>query len=92
MKETLRKLFSLLLNIFEKGDAPYTSNPLGRKILIVMSALFSGLAFIVANLIPEGGDMGYIFPVLIFGSLGFVGLVVGLLGTDRAVAKIWGNK
>ncbi len=90
MKDALRKIFKPLLDIFESGDDPYKVQPSHRKILIVVSILFSGLALLVLFL-AQGEDPGYLFPVLIFGGVGFTGLVVGTLGNDRAVAKIWGS-
>ena len=40
----------------------------------------------------DAAEPGYLLPVLLFGGAGSIGLVVGCLGTDRAVAKIWGSK
>lgn len=91
MKQQLRKLFSPLLTGLEAGSDDYAYKPSHRKILITMSILFSGLALLVL-VFNRGGDVGYLFPVVVFGLIGFVGLVVGFLGTDRAVAKIWGNR
>ncbi len=92
MKTTLRKLFSPILNIFESENEPYEYKPLNRKILIFISSVFFFLMALVVYLIPKGADPGYYIPVVVFGSLSTVGLVVGLLGTDRAVAKIWNNR
>lgn len=92
MNVFLRRVFAPILNFFEKGNEPYHYKPLNRKILIVMSALFLGLALSVLYFIPADADKGYYFPVVVFSIIAIVGLVVGLLGTDRAVAKIWGNR
>jgi len=92
MKQLLRNLFSPILNFFEKGDESYQYKPLNRKILIFMSSVFFGLAGVVLYFIPVSADKGYYLPVIVFFILALVGLVVGLLGTDRAVAKIWGNR
>lgn len=92
MKQILRKIFSPILNIFESGDEEFAIKPLSRKILIVVSVLFSGLAAVVFYLIPDKADPGYFLPVFIFGAIALVGFVVGFLGTDRAVAKIWGSR
>ena len=92
MKDALRKLFSPILNPFEQGNDPYHYKSMNRKILLVISIIFSGLATLVCYLIPAESDPGYYIPVVVFGSLGLVGLVVGFLGNDRAVAKIWNNK
>ena len=92
MKELLRTLFSPILNVFESGDEEYLYKPMNRKILLIISVIFSCLASLVCYLIPAEADPGYYIPVIVFGCLGLVGLVVGALGNDRAVAKIWNNK
>ncbi len=92
MKQILRKIFAPVLTIFESGNEPYAIKPLSRKILIVISVLFSGLAGIVLYLMPEKADVAYFLPVVIFGGIALVGFIVGFLGTDRAVAKIWGSR
>jgi len=91
MKEQLRILFSPVLNIFERGTEPYNYKPLNRKILIIMGLLFSGLAAGAFYATP-GNDFGYLLPVIVFSIVGLVCIVVGLLGNDRAVSKIWGNR
>lgn len=70
---------------------PLLINHLSVKILIVVSFLFLGLAGLVVLLVGNAGP-GYLFPAIVFGAIGFVGLVVGFLGNDRAVAKIWGSR
>ena len=92
MKTLLRKLFSPILNIFEKGDEAYVYKSLNRKILLVIGVLFFGLASAVAYLAFDNGDPGFALPVLVFAAISLVTLVVGLLGNERAVAKIWGNR
>ena len=92
MKQILRKLFAPLLDVLEGGSEEYSYKPLNRKILLVISVLFGGLAALVFYLIPEKADGGYYLPVVIFGLIALVGLVVGLLGNDRAVSKIWGSR
>ena len=91
MKQHLRTLFSPILNILESGADPYAYKPSHRKILIFMGSLFTGLAGAVLWL-AQGQDPGYLLPVAIFGVGGLLSLVVGILGTDRAVAKIWGSR
>ena len=92
MKNILRKLFSPILNVFEGGDEPYTAKPLNRKILIVIGVLFSFLVSVVIYLSYDKGEMGYLIPVIVFSGVAFVALIIGFLGNDRAVAKIWGNR
>ena len=90
MKNALRTLFSPLLKIFESGTEPFNYEASHRVILLVMGLLFSGLASAVGYY-AQGQDPGYFLPVVIFGAVGLVSFVVGCLGTDRAVAKIWGS-
>ncbi len=91
MKQKLRALFSPILNLFESGTEPFTYKPSHRVILIAMGSIFSGLATLVF-FIAQGEDPGYLLPVLVFGGIGLMSLLVGLIGTDRAVAKIWGSR
>lgn len=92
VKARLRKIFSPLLKGLERGTEPYHYKPLSRKILLFFGATFIGLGVLAAWLIPTGAELGYYFPVVVFILAGGYGLLVGLLGEDRAVAKIWGNK
>lgn len=92
MKTLLRSLFAPLLNIFEKGTAPYHYKPMNRTLLIVMGVLFSGLALAVFFVARGGEGLGFLLPVIVFGAVGIVCFVVGGLGNERAVSKIWGNK
>ena len=91
MLSVLRKLFSPLLNLFEKGDDPFHHRPMNRKVLLALSIFFSALATAILIISPaENWD--FIFPVIVFYSVGVVGFIIATLGNDRAVAKIWGNK
>ncbi|MDY0068888.1 MAG: hypothetical protein WDA10_09830 [Porticoccaceae bacterium] len=92
MKEMLRTLFRPLLAPFEKGTGPYAYRPLNRKLLIVMGILFAGLATGVYLAGRGGDDIAYLLPVLVFGAVALVCLVVGGLGNERAVSRIWGNR
>ena len=56
-----------------------------------MGILFSSLASFVLWL-ALGEDPGYLLPVLVFGLVGLLSLLIGLLGNDRAVARIWGSQ
>lgn len=91
MKQIVRAVFSPLLKIFESGDDEFSYKPSHRIILLVMGVLFSALAMFVLSS-AQGQDIGYFLPVLIFGGVGVVSLVIGFVGTDRAVAKIWGSR
>lgn len=91
MKQIVRTIFSPLLKVFESGDDEFSYKPSHRIILLVMGVLFSGLAMFVFSS-ALGQDIGYFLPVIIFGGVGLVSLVIGFVGTDRAVAKIWGSR
>ncbi|WP_016955485.1 hypothetical protein [Catenovulum agarivorans] len=91
MKNILRSIFSPVLNIFEKGDDNYVYKPLNRTILIVVGLLFAVLGSAVTWLSPKE-ELGFLIPLVVFGGASFVCLIVGLLGNDKAVAKIWGGK
>ena len=91
MKKLIRKLFAFILTALEAGNDEFVYKPSHRKILIVMGAMFSALALGVFFIIPEG-ELGYYLPVVIFGGGGILSIVVGSVGTDRAVSKIWGTK
>lgn len=90
MKATLRSLFSFILNGFESGTSEFSYKKSHRIILIVIGFIFSGLATLLFFM-AQGEDIGYFFPVLIFGAIGLTGFVIGFLGNDRAVATLWGN-
>jgi hypothetical protein len=92
MKELLRKAFSPILKNFESGTKEYIYKKSHRVILIVMSAIFAILSTAVAVMAAEADSAGYYIPVIIFGLVSLVTLVVGALGNERAVSSIWGNK
>jgi len=91
MKQQLRSLFAFILKPLEAGDAPFSYKPSHRTILILMSCLFAGLAMVTLWL-NQARDLGYLLPTVVFGLVGLTGLIVGLLGNDRAVAKLWGSR
>jgi len=91
MKQKLRALFSPILTIFESGTEEFVYKSSHRAILIFIGCLFSGMA-VAVFFVAQGKDPGYYLPVLIFGGIGFISFLIGFLGTDRAVAKIWGTR
>ena len=84
-------MFTPVLRPLEAGTEPYVYKPSHRKILLFVSVMFIGTATLVAIIMP-GWDSGYLLPIVVFGGAGLIGLVVGGLGEDRAVARIWGSK
>jgi len=49
------------------------------------------VAQVSTPLSTQTDDIGYLIPVVFFGGAGILCLLIGLLGNDRAVAKIWGS-
>lgn len=92
MKNWLRKLFWFILRFFESGDESYEYKPLNRKILIIVGLLFSVLALITIYVSIGNDGYGFLIPVVVFLGVGLVSIIVGFLGSDRAVAKIWGSR
>lgn len=92
MKNLLRTLFSPILNPFEKGEGDYIYKPSHRVVLKIMGILFSILAYVAYFFGNAVGEMGALLPMVIFGMIGLVCLVVAFLGTDRAVSTIWRNR
>lgn len=92
MKVLLRKIFSFLLNPLERGDEPYAYKSLHRKVLVAVGVLFSFLAAVVLMMMPPDAEKGYFLPVIIFGAVAVVAMVVAFLGNDRAVSKLWGSR
>ncbi len=92
MKARLIKLFWPILRPFEAGDEPYGHKPINRKILIAIGTMFTLLSIASVALSRGIRDLGYLIPIIVFFAVGATALIVGLLGSDRAVAKIWGTK
>lgn len=92
MKAVLRKAFSPILNTFEKGNTDYSYRPSHRKILVTIGILFSMLCAFIIFLTQASAGFGFLIPVVVFGGVSLVTLVVGLLGTDEAVANIWNSR
>jgi hypothetical protein len=92
MKANLRKIFAPILNIFEAGDSDYRFKSSHRPILIAVGTLFLVLSLVSMAAAIYTAQAGAWLPFLIFFSAGAVCAIVGFLGSDQAVAKIWGNK
>lgn len=92
MKNILRKLFSPILNSLEAGDGEFAYRKTDRKILFTFGGLFMFLATCSGAAGVAFSAGGAILPTLVFFSLGLTSLVVAFVGSDRAVAKIWGKR
>ena len=92
MRDPLRKIFWFILKYFEDDTQVYAYKPMNRIILLVVGFLFSALAIFTFIFSASSEGMGFLIPVIVFLVVGLTCLVVGLLGSDQAVAKIWGNR
>lgn len=92
MKALLRTLFSPLLNLFETEEDNLVYKPSHRTVLIIVGCLFAFLSIAVFTVGFNGEGLGFLLPGCIFGAAATVSLVVGCLGTDKAVAKLWGSR
>ena len=93
MKNGLRKLFAPLLNVFEHGEGDYDYKPMSRIILIVIALLFGGLTvglIVISQKMSLG--WGTLIPVSVFSAVSLFCIIIGGLGTDRAVARVWGSR
>jgi hypothetical protein len=91
VKPSLRKLFLPVLDCFESGEGTYSYKQSHRTILLVVGGLFLFLSAITLVIAVITMLLEAAIPFLIFFIIGSVCLVIGGLGTDRAVARIWGN-
>tara|TARA_R110002167_G_scaffold211524_5_gene416113 strand:+ start:343 stop:516 length:174 start_codon:yes stop_codon:yes gene_type:complete len=57
-----------------------------------MAVLFLVLSIISLIATVSASQWGGLIPILIFFIVSFVCMIVGFLGNDQAVAKIWGSK
>jgi hypothetical protein len=89
--QALRNFFWFVLRYFEQGDGDYSYKPLYRTILIVVGILFGFLCAVTVYLTAGTDGLGFMIPVVVFSSVAAVCLIVGLLGSDRAVSRIWGQ-
>lgn len=90
MRAVLKKLFWPILKHFETDEVPANYKKSHRVALIILGALFLLLASAVAAF--SSGDLGSLIPVVVFGSLGSVAFLIGTLGSNGAVSRIWGTK
>jgi len=94
MKQVLKKIFAPILNLVEKEEdgTHYEYSPSHRKILAVMGVLFIGVASVGLYFSLKIDQMAGLLPVVIFGTIGFLCLIVAGLGSNKAVAKLWRNR
>ena len=88
----LKKIFSPILSSFESGEGEYSYKKSHRVVLVVIGGLFLVLSM---STIATGiifSEIGAVIPAVVFLAASVTCLVVGGLGSDRAVSKIWGSK
>ncbi|WP_227498030.1 hypothetical protein [Marinobacter santoriniensis] len=88
----LRKLFAPILRPLESGEIGPSYKPSHRTILKAVGALFLVLSMLSLAALIYTGQSGALIPVVVFLGIGGVSLIVGTLGSDVAVSKIWGNR
>lgn len=92
MKDFFRQLFWPILHLFEAGEAGnYNYRPMHRKVLLIMGFLFLLLATVSLYFGLLAGQIAALIPVVMFFGAGLVCALVGLLGSEKAVARIRGN-
>jgi type IV secretory pathway TrbF-like protein len=92
MKQRLRQLFAPLLKPLESGKVGPNYKASHRTVLNVVGVLFLVLATVSITALVYTGKVGALVPVLVFLGVGGVCVVVGTLGSDVAVSKMWGNR
>ena len=92
MKQHLRQLFSFILKPLESGKVGPSYKDSHRTVLNVVGVLFLVLATVSIGALVYTGKVGALIPALVFLGVGGTCLVVGALGSDVAVSKMWGNR
>jgi len=92
MKETLRHICSPILNHFESGESAYDYKKSHRTILIIAAVLFWVISLFSLFIFIKAEKFEGLIPVAIFLVAGSVCGIVGFLGSDKAVAKMWKSK
>ena len=91
IKAIFIKIFGFVLDRFESGEGAYAYKKSSRVILLVVGLLFLGLSGGSLFFSMAKGDASAFLPIIVFFAVAGVCLIVGLLGSDRAVATLWGN-
>lgn len=92
MKDVLRKVFWPILLFFEKGGNAEGYRPSHRKILLAVGFLFLILSGVSLFFSVVAETFSALLPIVLFFVISLVCFVVGLLGSDSAVARIWGTR
>jgi len=94
MKPLLKKIFKPILAPLEADqvdeEAPNYKKS-HRVVLIIVGSLFLFLAITSSIFTYISSELGGLIPVLVFLAIGLVAVVVGALGSNHAVSKLWGQ-
>ncbi len=85
-------MFWPILKHFESADAAVNYKKSHRIALNVLGALFVLLSLGSLYAVIQSAQLGGLIPVIVFFGVGVVALVVGGLGSERAVSRIWGSR
>lgn len=92
MKKLFTTIFWPILKFFETDQIPANYKKSHRIALNVLGGLFLFLSLGSSLGAVYSGQLGALIPVVVFFCVGFVAVVVGVLGSKGAVGKIWGSK
>ena len=93
MKDILTTIFWPILKFFEKNQGLTQYKKSHRVALIIVGGLFMFLSLVSAVAASySSSGIGSLIPVIVFFCIGLVSIVVGALGSNNAVSKIWGTK
>lgn len=92
MRNVFIKICWPLLRIFETDTQPANYRKSHRFALNCIGFIFLILSFVSALLGYSSKELGALIPAVIFFGAGLSAVIVGLLGSNGAVSKIWGTK
>ena len=92
MLVVLRKMFHPVLRHFEHNSEHCRPAKWKRPVVCLVSLILFGLAVAVPLVAPVDVRAGSWLPTIVFGFMGLVGLIVGILGSEHAVAKLLGGR
>ena len=92
MGKILTKVFWPILKFFETEEEPANYKKSHRVALNILGCLFLTLSLGLAWAASSVGGLGSLIPVVVFFCVGLVAVVVGSLGSNGAVSKIWGTQ
>ncbi len=92
MLRQLRRLCFPILRRFEENSQDCRPAGWKRPIVCLVSLILLALAVAVPLIAPADVRSGAWLPTIVFGSMGSIGMIVGLLGSDHAVAKLLGGR